>query len=216
MNLPAGKNLVGAFYQPDLVIIDPETLRTLPDPEYRNGLGEVVKHALLMSPEAFTRLEAEAEKLAARDVDFLAEVGKEDVTFKALVVESDERDKGRRALLNLGHTAAHALEVVEGYGTLGHGYAVALGLLVALAVSERALGLDPAVRERTTALLHALGLPVALPLPAASALLAAMAHDKKATAGSTGFVGLKAIGEPVWGMNVAASALVEALEVIRE
>jgi shikimate kinase/3-dehydroquinate synthase len=216
VNLPAGKNLVGAFYQPDLVIIDPETLRTLPDPEYRNGLGEVVKHALLMSPEAFARLEAEAEELAGRDLDLLAEVAKEDVTFKALVVESDERDRGRRALLNLGHTAAHALEVVEGYGTLGHGYAVALGLLVALAVSERALGLDPAVRERTAALLRTLGLPVALPLPAASALLAAMAHDKKATAGSTGFVGLRAVGEPVWGMNVAAPILVEALEVIRE
>lgn len=102
-----------------------------------------------------------------------------------------------------------------GYGSLGHGQAVALGLLVALAVSEQTLDLDPEVRKRTRLLLESWGLLAAAPLPTLSTLLAAAAKDKKATAGSTGFVGLRRLGEPVWGLQVSTDVLSEALEVIR-
>jgi 3-dehydroquinate synthase len=152
----------------------------------------------------------------ARDTEIVADMSKTNVAFKASVVEGDEREKGRRAILNLGHTTAHALEVVEGYGSLGHGRAVALGLLVALAVSESLLGLDASVRKRTHSLLREFGLPTSISLPPAEMLVAAMAHDKKVTARSTGFVGLRAMGDPVWGLDVPTQALIEALEVIKE
>lgn len=216
VNLAVGKNLVGAFYQPDLVVIDPETLTTLPEQEYLSGLGEVVKHALLMSPEAFASLEDRAVGLAARDLHTLAQVSKENIGFKATVVEEDERERGPRAMLNLGHTFAHALEVTEGYGSLLHGHAVALGLLVSLAVSETLLALDESVRARTRELLQQLGLPTSIKLPPSEALLAAAAHDKKISAESTGFVGLQEIGRPVWGLNVPAEILLEAAEAVAD
>lgn len=216
VNLAAGKNLVGAFYQPDLVVIDPETLQTLPEREYSNGLGEVVKHALLMSPESLDRLEADAKAVMARDIRAVGRISKANVAFKASVVQDDERERGRRAILNLGHTTAHALEVTGGYGALGHGQAVALGLLVSLAVSEALLGLDTSVRARTSSLLREFGLPTVASLPPAETLFVAMAHDKKATAGSTGFVGLRAMGDPVWGLDVPEGVLIEALGVIKE
>jgi shikimate kinase / 3-dehydroquinate synthase len=216
VNLNEGKNLVGAFYQADLVVVDPETLTTLPVDEYVAGLGEVVKYGLLMSPTLFARLERESAAVVERDVRVVGDLVKADIAYKVAIVEEDEREGGRRAVLNLGHTTAHALEVVKGYGTLSHGQAVSLGLLVALAVSERLLGLDPAVRERTCALLQRMGLPTRTDLPLVDELLEAVRHDKKATAGSSGFVGLSDIGAPVWGLNVPADLFVEALEVIKE
>ncbi len=214
VDLGAGKNLVGAFYQPDLVVADPVTLTTLPPKEYSGGLGEVVKHALLMSPADFARLEADASAVMARDLDVVGDIVRSNVAYKAGVVDKDEREKGRRAVLNLGHTTAHALEVVEGYGSLGHGYAVALGLLVSLAVSERLLGLDCSVRERTKSLLEEFALPTSIRLPATVDLLTAAGRDKKVSAASRGFVGLRQIGDPVWGLDVPDAVLAEALEVI--
>jgi shikimate kinase / 3-dehydroquinate synthase len=216
INLEAGKNLVGAFYQPDLSVIDPATLSTLPRREYAGGLGEVVKHALLMSPDALGLLEGMSEGVSERDPGVLSLVVKSNIAYKAGVVEKDEREKGVRAVLNLGHTTAHALEAVKGYGEIGHGEAVALGLLVSLAVSEDILGLDPSVRERTKALLEGFGLRTTITLPAADLLLAASARDKKVRAHSAGFVGLRSLGEPVWGLDVTREVLAQALEVIRE
>jgi shikimate kinase / 3-dehydroquinate synthase len=215
IDLAAGKNLVGAFYQPDLVVADPQTLSTLSGADFVGGLGEVVKHALLISPDALTRLEAAAPGLAARDLSTIAAAVKESVDFKARVVQQDEREQGVRAVLNLGHTVGHALEVVEGYGYLSHGAAVALGLQVALAVSEDCLGLDPSVRDRVRRLCGALGLATQLRLPPVERLLGAAGRDKKVRAGSSGFVGLRALGEPVWGVNVSAEQLTRSLEVIR-
>ncbi len=216
INLPAGKNLVGAFYQPDLVVIDPATLTTLPEREFSNGLGEVVKHALLASSAAFESLEAQAEQVLARDLGVLAEIARTNVGLKAQVVAEDEREKGKRAVLNLGHTTAHALEVVHGFGTLGHGEAVGLGLLVALAVSESLLGLDPSVRERTGALLRQFGLPTSVRTASAETLATATTRDKKRTAKTQGFVCLRRIGHPVWSVDVPRDVLLAALEVIRE
>jgi shikimate kinase/3-dehydroquinate synthase len=216
INLGAGKNLVGAFYQPDLVLSDPGMLSTLPDEDYVGGLGEVVKHALLISEEFFSRLEAHSKSVLARDADVVGDLVKGCVGYKACVVAEDERENGRRAVLNLGHTIGHAIEVVEGYGTLAHGQAVSLGLLAALSVSERLLGLDPTVRERTRALLEAFGLETATQLPPTDLLLSAVGRDKKARAGTSGFVGLRALGDPVWAMNVSRGELESALDVIRE
>ena len=215
INLAAGKNLAGAFYQPELVVIDPEALVTLPEADFVNGLGEVVKHALLVGDSLFVRLEDERRSVHERDIGLLSEVIRANVRYKAAVVAEDEFDTGRRAVLNLGHTTAHALELTLGYGRLGHGQAVGLGLLVALAVSERLLGLAPELRERTRALLADLGLPVSVELPPADVLKAAAAKDKKVTAGSTGFVGLRALGDPVCKLTLPDGLFAEALEVIR-
>jgi shikimate kinase/3-dehydroquinate synthase len=215
IDLTAGKNLAGAFYQPGVVVVDPRTLSTLPDAEFVNGLGEVVKYGLLAGEGLFGSLERERQRIVDRDPAVLSDLLKTCVRYKAAVVSEDERDTGRRAVLNLGHTVAHALEVGVGYGRLRHGEAVGLGLLVALAVSEKELGLDPAVRQRTRALLESLTLPVAIALPDTYVLLAAAGKDKKVVAGSAGFVGLRDIGEPAWKLALPEGLFEEAMEVIR-
>lgn len=214
VNLTAGKNLVGAFYQPDLVLIDPRLLSTLPADEFTGGLGEVVKHALLASETAFERMEAAVEGIRTRDPRVVGELVRMCVTFKAAVVADDERESGRRAILNLGHTIGHALELTLGYGVLNHGQAVALGLLVALAVSERLLGLSAEVRCRTRRLLEEVGLHTSMELPPAEVIVAAAGRDKKVKSGSRGFVGLAAVGRPVWGLDVSEHDLAGSLEVI--
>ena len=216
VDLGAGKNLVGAFYQADLVVIDPSTLATLSEQDYAGGLGEVVKHALLMPGGGLAGLEADAPRILERDLTTVSRMVKESIGYKASVVQEDEKERGRRAILNLGHTVAHAIEVVEGFGSVGHGHAVALGLLVALAVSEDLLQLDRSVRERTHRLLTAFGLSTTMDLPPAGLLLAAAGRDKKARAGTSGFVGLRALGDPVWGLDVSPEELTKALEVIRK
>ena len=214
VDLEAGKNLVGAFYQPDLVVADPRLLVTLPSAELAAGLGEVVKYGLLAGERLLHRLEEDAEPMLARDADVLGAVVQECVAYKAAVVESDELDQGPRAVLNLGHTIAHALEVTRGYGNLAHGVAVGLGTLAALSVSERMVGLDPAVRERTGVLLAHLGLPCSIAVPPAAEMLRAAGLDKKVSGRGRGFVCLRAVGEPVWGVDVPDDVLVRALEVI--
>lgn len=216
INLGAGKNLVGSFYQPDFVATDPETLRTLPDKEYVGGLGEVVKYALLEGEEFLSLLESNADAMRRRDPEVMGTIVRRCVEYKAGVVEEDEFDQAGRAVLNLGHTTAHALEKSLGYGEIGHGQAVALGLLVAASLSERLLGLDPSVQSRIRELLLSLGLPVTVHLPSVEALLEAASRDKKVTAFSTGFVCLAALGAPVWGINASSSEFVNALEGIAE
>ena len=214
VNLPAGKNLVGTFYQPDMVIIDPLVLDTLPEHTYQSGLAEVVKYALLSSSSFFSFLENNTSAILARDPDILALLIKRCVLCKAEVVEQDETENGFRAVLNLGHTVAHALEKVLGYGTISHGEAVSLGLMVALRLSEELLGLDKEVRARTACLLEQFGLPTSWELADLDIILAATVSDKKARAGSTNYVGLEQIGKPVTGLNPSLTLLREALEVI--
>jgi len=214
VNISAGKNLVGAFYQPDLVLVDPDTLGTLPDAEFRAGLGEMVKYGLLDGGFLPT-LEKNKNGVLLRNPEVVSSLVARCIAYKASVVEKDELDRGGRAVLNLGHTVGHALEVTLGYGALSHGFAVGLGLLVALAVSESMLGLDPGVRMRARSLLDAWGLPTSIALPETSSILAAAAKDKKVVAGTTGFVGLRRPGEPAWGLRVEPETLVDSLEVIR-
>ena len=143
VNLPAGKNLVGAFHQPRAVVIDTDTLRTLPEREYRSGLAEVIKYGAIGDAAFFAWLEEHVDALSARDGAAVAEAIARSCLHKAGVVARDEREDGERALLNFGHTFGHALETASGYGQLLHGEAVAIGMLLAARLSAD-LGRAPA------------------------------------------------------------------------
>src|SRR6185312_8347084 len=179
VNTPQGKNLIGAFHPPVAVIADPQTLATLPDREYRGGLAEAVKHGLIADQSYFEWIESAAEDILRRDPAALAHLVRRSVEIKAEVVSEDEREGGRRAILNAGHTVAHALERVSNYG-LPHGEAVALGLVLESELAEQ-LGLaDPGLPRRVRDLLAGLGLPDQL-LPGVDpmALVDSMRGDKK-------------------------------------
>jgi len=184
VDLPQGKNLVGAFHQPRAVIADTYTLETLPDRELRAGFAEVIKYAALGDAAFFAWLEANADALLASDPDVLAECIAHCCTQKAGIVARDETERGERALLNFGHTFGHALETVCGYGNLRHGEAVAIGMCLAAELSAQT-GMSPATdTQRLRALLNRFGLPTAIPVGAnAEALLAAMKLDKKNASG---------------------------------
>ncbi|PWK84718.1 3-dehydroquinate synthase [Fulvimonas soli] len=195
VNLPAGKNLVGAFHQPRAVVADLDTLATLPEREYRAGLAEVVKGAAIGDEPFFAWLEAHAGALAAREDAALAEAIARKVRYKAGVVARDETEQGERALLNLGHTFGHALETAGHYTALLHGEGVAVGMLLAARLSERlglAVGADTARLQR---LLERLGLPTAVPAGMEpEQLLALMRLDKKNTAGTLRLILWRGIG----------------------
>jgi 3-dehydroquinate synthase len=220
INLRAGKNLAGAFHAPRAVLADTRVLATLDDLEFRSGLGEVLKTALLDGEDALARLERAAAGLLARDAELLGEVVAACVTLKARVVAGDERERGARRALNLGHTFAHAVEHVAGYGRIPHGLAVAAGLACALELSRRAGRLrDPHLGARVARLLEALGLPRGLDdlraafatgLPAAD-LRAAMDADKKGRAGRPRFVLVAAAGEPLLDVEADETTLRELL-----
>src|SRR5439155_1495577 len=185
-----GKNLVGAFHQPRLVLIDVATLRTLPRREFVAGLAEVIKYGMIRDAELFGTLEARLDALLALDEGVLVPVVATSCRHKAAVVAADEREQsGERAVLNFGHTIGHALEVLTEYRGLLHGEAVAIGMVAAARVS-RALGVcDTATVERLERLLRRAGLPVAMPADVtAPALALAMQSDKKTAGGRIRFV----------------------------
>ena len=195
VNLPAGKNLVGAFHQPRAVVADLDTLRTLPDREYRAGLAEVVKAAAIGDAAFFIWLEQHADALATRDGDALLETIARAVRYKVGVVERDETEQGERALLNFGHTFGHALETAGHYTALLHGEGVAIGMLLAAQLSERLGMCAPAERERLQRLLQKFSLPSAVPFGMdARALLALMRLDKKNTADTLRLILWRGIG----------------------
>jgi 3-dehydroquinate synthetase len=193
-NLKAGKNLVGAFHQPRLVVCDPELLATLPERERWNGLAEVVKCALLESGELLERCERDLERAAAGEANALAPLIEGAVRLKARIVAADEREGGQRAFLNLGHTVGHALEAATEYARFSHGEAVALGLRGMLALSDTMPDRDRALR-----LVERLRVAADRGLNPAQREMAlqAMTRDKKARRGAVRFVLLHRIGEPV-------------------
>ena len=212
-NLRGGKNLVGAFHQPRLVVCDPDLLATLPPRERWSGLAEVVKCALLEDGELLERCESDLDRAAAGDADALAPLIEGAVRLKARIVAGDEREGGARAFLNLGHTVGHALEQATGYERFTHGEAVALGLRGAVAISPLP------ERERDRALLLVRRLQVAadrtLDADQREAALQAMTRDKKARAGKLRFVLLDGIGSPRLvevGPQECARALAAALD----
>ncbi len=188
VDLPVGKNLVGAFWQPILVLIDPETLSTLPDAYFRDGLGEVIKYGCIRSRSLFERMESEEA------AGFLDDLIYECVSIKRDVVEKDERDTGERAILNFGHTLGHALEKLYGYEGLSHGEAVGIGALLLTRISEMHGLTEPGTAERLEALLQKYQLPTE-PGFSLEEIVAATRGDKKSTGTSINFVFLKTIGE---------------------
>ncbi len=188
VNLPEGKNLVGAFYPPRLVIADPELLRTLPDREFRGGLAEVIKHAVIADASKFALLEKDMDKILLRDRDALRSLIPRNIQIKARVVSRDERESGLREILNFGHTFAHALESVTHYRRYQHGEAVAWGMMAAAFLGHE-LRLTPADDvSRIISLVHRLGPLPPWPNISNSALLNAMRSDKKSRSGSLRFV----------------------------
>ena len=189
VDLPQGKNLVGAFHPPRAVLADTATLRTLPARELRAGLAEVVKYGAIVDAPFLDWLEANAAALLSLDAPAIGEAISRSCAHKAAIVERDPREHGERALLNFGHTFAHAIETEQGYGGCNHGEAVAIGMVLAARLSTQ-LGMAPIQDgERLRALLARFGLPVALPAGLdAEALLARMRLDKKAQAGGLRFV----------------------------
>jgi len=183
VNLPEGKNLVGAFHQPVAVLADTAALATLPVRELRNGLGEVAKYGFIADPEVLALLETDPAGALAGDPDLLAEVVVRGVRVKARVVAGDEREAGERALLNYGHTVGHAVEALTGYGTYGHGEAVALGMVAAARLGERLGVSESGLADRTVALLRPLGLPTGGLDLDPELVWERLARDKKARAG---------------------------------
>jgi len=204
VNLHAGKNLAGAFHQPERVLADTDTLATLDDAQLASGLGEVVKSALVGDAQLLDVLERQASAVLARDTELLADVVLRCVRVKAGVVVQDERERHERKRLNLGHTFAHAIEHAAGYGRVPHGIAVGVGLVLALRASERTgLLRDRALLERVRRLLARLGLPAGMDALrerhgarlAPDELVRAMRSDKKGRAGRPAFVLVRGVGE---------------------
>ena len=194
INHPAGKNMIGAFYQPQLVLCDLATLNTLPPRELSAGLAEVIKYGPIADMEFFDWIESNLEALLARDPSALAHAVRRSCEIKAQVVGVDERENGLRAILNFGHTFGHAIEAGLGFGTWLHGEAVGCGMVMAAHLSQQLGGVDAAFVARLTKLIDAAGLPVEGPQLGADRYIELMRVDKKAEAGEIRFVTLNAPG----------------------
>jgi 3-dehydroquinate synthase len=211
INHPLGKNMIGAFYQPRLVLADTKVLETLPPRELSAGMAEVIKHGLVRDAGFFAWLEQNMEKLLACDQDALAHAVRRCCEIKAAVVAEDERETGVRALLNFGHTFGHAIESGMGYGNWLHGEAVAAGMVIAADLSRRLGLIAQADVERVVLLLKRAGLPTAPPDIAPGRMLELMGADKKAEGGKLRFVLLDAIGSASVRADIPAAPLQLAL-----
>jgi len=194
VNHALGKNMIGAFHQPLRVVIDLDTLGTLPVREYIAGIAEVIKYGAAADAAFFDWLESNLDRLLAREPEALSWAIRRSCEIKASIVERDERESGERALLNFGHTTAHAIEAGAGYGTWLHGEAVAIGMAVAAELSVKLGALDATASARLRALLQRAGLPVRPPPMPVEHYLSLMARDKKSEGGSLYFVLLKSLG----------------------
>jgi len=214
VDLPEGKNYVGAIWQPEMVVMDMDTLATLPARELSCGFAEVVKYGLLDGPDLFALVEDWPELPGPGDR--LTALIRRCVDHKLRVVAADERDLGVRASLNLGHTVGHGIEAAAGYDRYRHGEAISLGLLAALRIAERECGLDGDWRERTRRVLQRHDLPVRLdPAVGTADILTAMARDKKASAGALNMVGVGSPGDVRLGLTPEHAAVTAAIEELR-
>jgi 3-dehydroquinate synthase len=211
VNARAGKNLIGAFHQPRLVLADTLTLETLPDREYREGFAEVIKHAVIRDAAMLDDLDPAAPR------ESLAPLIARNIAIKAAIVSADETERtGQRALLNFGHTVGHAIENVAGYGKFLHGEAISLGMAAALEISQGKYGLSAADAGRVRAKLQAYGLPVTMPSDLdTGALLAAMRHDKKFSEGRIRYVITPKLGEAFVADDVTEDDLRAAIDSFR-
>lgn len=211
VNARAGKNLIGAFHQPRLVLADTDTLDTLPEREYVEGFAEVIKHAVIRDAAMLEALDPGAPRTS------LAPIIARNISIKAAVVAEDEKEEtGVRALLNFGHTVGHAIENAAGYGRFLHGEAVGLGIAAALEISVRGFGLPPADAARVRDKLAAYHLPLVLPADITTeALLAAARRDKKFAAGHVRFVVTPRLGEAFVTGEVTTEDIRDAIESLR-
>jgi 3-dehydroquinate synthase len=212
VNLPAGKNLVGSFYQPRLVLADLSSLDSLPDREFRAGLAEVIKYGIIYDARLFRTLERDMEKLLRREPKVMAAIVARCCEIKADVVGQDETESGLRAILNFGHTIGHGLEAISRYGKYLHGEAISIGQVAAARLSSRILGFPESEAERVKAIFVRARLPVTVRLSASqkSALFDAMRLDKKVSSGEIKFVLAREIGKVEFGVKVP-SAEIEAV-----
>lgn len=211
INHPLGKNMIGAFYQPQAVIADTSTLNTLPPRELSAGLAEVIKYGAIIDATFFDWIEANIAKLMARDAAALAYAIQRSCEIKADVVRQDEREGGLRAILNFGHTFGHAIEAGLGYGQWLHGEAVGCGMVMAADLSHRLGFIDAATKERVARLVQAASLPVVAPDLGAKRWLELMQVDKKNEGGQIKFILIKPLGAPVI-MTVPQDALLATLK----
>jgi 3-dehydroquinate synthase len=214
VNLPEGKNLVGAFYAPRLVLIDTDLLRTLPERQFRSGIAEVIKYGVIANPELLAYLEQNMERVLRKDVEALSHIVPRCVEIKADVVSRDERESRLREILNFGHTFGHALESVTKYRRYLHGEAVAWGMIAAELLG-RELGITGEVEvARVVSLIRKMGKIPAWPGVAPKILIAAMFSDKKTRAGKLRFVLSSRIGEAHSSEAVAVDALERVLQLM--
>jgi 3-dehydroquinate synthase len=206
INHPAGKNMIGAFYQPQRVICDLDTLTTLPQKELLAGLAEVIKYGPIADPEFLSWLEAHIDQLLARDRAALMHAVKRSCEIKAWVVGQDEKESGLRAILNFGHTFGHAIEAGMGYGEWLHGEAVGCGMVMAADLSARLGLIDEATALRIQALIELTGLPTKGPQLGAERYIELMQVDKKAEGGEIRFVVVGPLGQA--SMQGAPEAMV--------
>ncbi|VTU23975.1 3-dehydroquinate synthase [Variovorax sp. PBS-H4] len=206
INHPLGKNMIGAFYQPRLVLCDLSTLATLPRRELSAGLAEIIKYGPIYDMDFFDWIEANIDALVAREPAALAHAVRRSCEVKAAVVGQDERETGVRAILNFGHTFGHAIEAGLGYGQWLHGEAVGCGMVMAAELSQRLGGVDAAFVQRLSALIERAGLPVVAPALGAERYLELMRIDKKSEAGEIRFVVIDTPGSAV--VRSAPDALV--------
>jgi 3-dehydroquinate synthase len=215
VNHPLGKNMIGAFHQPRCVVIDTDTLNTLPDRELRAGIAEIIKYGLICDRPFFEWLEGHMDGLLTRDPDTLAYAIRRSCQDKARVVAEDEREGGRRAILNLGHTFGHAIETGMGYGTWLHGEGVAAGMVMAARMSRRLGWLGADELERTQRLIRAAGLPAEPPGElSAQRFSELMSVDKKVLDGRLRLVLLRGIGEAVVTAEFDPAALEATLHEV--
>ena len=210
INHSRGKNMIGAFYQPLVVLADTDTLATLPDRELRAGLAEVIKYGLILDAKFFDWLEKNLDALLARDPAALTHAITRSCEIKAEVVAADEREtakEGGRALLNLGHTFGHAIETALGYGTWLHGEAVACGMVIAAKFSHALGHVDANVVTRTQKIFEAGGLPTTMPNISPDEMLQHMGRDKKNDAGVIKLILLKSIGDAYVDATISADRI---------
>jgi len=208
VNHDGGKNLIGAFHQPNIVLIDTDTLATLPDREFRAGLAEVIKYGAMIDRDFFSWLEENMSALLDRNQDALAHAIRRSCELKAEVVAEDEKEAGKRALLNFGHTFGHAIENTMGYGDWLHGEAVAAGMAMAAAMSD----ITDSEQQRLTALLEAAGLPTAPPKAGSGRLKEAMQLDKKIKANQLRLILLRSLGDAFVTADYSDEVLGEVLQ----
>ncbi len=215
VDLPEGKNLLGTFYQPKAVYIDPSFLKTLSDKDFANGLAEIIKYGIIGSHNLFEFLEHEKDEIKRRSPSLMNSLVARSCKIKADVVEMDEKELGLRRILNFGHTLGHALEAASGY-SLSHGEAVSIGMVGAAKISHRLNYLDTTSYNRIVDLIKEYELPIKIPAGMETAQIEAfMGSDKKAVAGRLHFVLVKEIGAPFVTSEIPSGVVMETIEELR-